>query len=54
MIVMIGNASVGKTSLLKKFQFGDDHDLKAQKEQATVGVEFISKDMRIFNNSVKL
>ena len=54
MIVMIGDASVGKTSLLKKFQFGEEHNIDECKEQTTVGVEFISKDMRIFNNTVKL
>ena len=43
MIVMIGDSSVGKTSLLKKFS-QDDFNLDPESPNvATVGVEFVAK-----------
>ena len=53
MIVMIGDSSVGKTCLLKKFS-EDDFEVDIKSHVATIGVDFVSKVISVFDQLVKL
>lgn len=53
MIVMIGDSSVGKTCLLRKFALAN-FQIGASNHIATVGVDFLSKTIPVLDTVVKL
>ncbi len=48
MIVMIGDSSVGKTCLLKKFS-ESSFEVDIKSHVATIGVDFVSKVISVFD-----
>ena len=49
-LILLGDVGVGKTSLINKFA----KDSKAGTASATVGVDFVKKEMRIGNKDVTI
>ena len=49
-IVLIGDASVGKTCLLQRFRFGT----YSERHHSTIGVDFSIKNLAIDGKSVKV
>ena len=49
-LILLGDVGVGKTTLINKFA----KDSKAGPPSATVGVDFVKKEMRIGNKDVTI
>ena len=54
MIVMIGDSSVGKSCLLRKFVEPDETIDVTKNQVATVGVDFVVRNIEVANQVVKL
>ena len=54
MIVMIGDSSVGKSCLLRKFAEPDQTIDVTQNQVATVGVDFVVRNIQVSDQVVKL
>ena len=50
-LIFIGDPSVGKTSLLRRFTSEEDYD---KNTPSTLGVDFTFKDFQVFEKTVKL
>ena len=51
-LLLIGNSSVGKSSLIRRFS--DEQFLPEDKASATVGIDFIVHKIEVNNRKVKL